>query len=212
MTALLAGRSCELRRKEEDIDLRSSRCLEKRPLGATGLGGLMLKGLLRSAMLWCSVFAAFVAFQSVVGADVLKDYNKTIAQAGFEPVYPAVSGVKPGYLYTERKGGDGKLIQTPLCGATFSTPSDAPADLSLASVKAKNTKELSLGLGLDPAVLKGKGDVSAVLKNAGVSDGSLVFGASQKNSIPSLVSANGTAREVLQACQTTIKPYFRNQW
>lgn len=168
----------------------------------------MFQPTLRSARLWCSVFAALGALQMVANADVLKDYNKTIAQAGFEPVYPAISGVKPGYLYTEKKGGDGKVIQTPLCGATFSTPNDAPANLSLTSVKATNTSELSLSLGLDPAVLKNKGNASADLKSAGVSDGSLVFGGPQKNSIPSLVSATGTPREVLQACQNAIKPYF----
>lgn len=168
----------------------------------------MSQPTLRSAALACAVLTPLLAVPAAAQSDILRDYNKTITQSGFEPVYPATSGVKPGYLYTEQKGGDGKKIQTPVCSAMFSTSNDAPANLSLASVKAKDTKELSLGLGLDPAVLKGKGDVSADLKSAGVSDGSLGFGAPQKNSIPALVSVSGTQREVLQACQNAIKPYF----
>jgi len=80
----------------------------------------------------------------------------------------------------------------------------------LASVKAKDTSELSLGFAVDPALLKNKGDVSGDLKSAGVSDGSLAFGTPQKNSIPPLSDASGTPREVLQGCQTQLKPYFKN--
>ena len=156
----------------------------------------------------CATLTLAVCLASNAAADDLKDYNKQIIAAGFEPLYPATDGLRPGLLYAEGPGPNGSTVQKPLCAAAFVTPNDPPANVTLVTVKAANTSDLSSTLSIDPAVTGGVADISATLKSAGVTDGSTSFGTPQTVSIPAQVSDKGVSREVLKACQEHLTPYL----